>query len=140
MLSKEAAARAARELATLAAARAELLARWQILLMDKTLSRETQIALRKARNALQDHLERADLVGALRDKLGVPVRISGSSEAWDHLKEVDDADKSLTRLYDWLSKELRRAPSGSPNSKMLSQEISALKETQHRIREFLEIR
>jgi hypothetical protein len=140
VLSKEATARAARELGALAVARQELLARWQVLLMDKALSRETLIALRKARNALQDHLQPADLTGALRDKLGVPVRLSGSGEAWDHLGEVDDASRSLEHLNKWLKKELHQVTRDSPRFGQLSREISAVNETRRRIKCFLEIR
>lgn len=140
LLSKEAAARAAAELGALAVARRELLTRWQILLMDRALSRETLIALRKARNAVQDHLQPADLTGALRDKLGIPVRISGSGEPWDHLGEVDDAYNSLGRLNKWLKKELHRVPGESERFRLLSQEISTIKETRERIERFLEIR
>ena len=140
VLSKEAAARAARELGALAVARQELLARWQVLLMDKTLSREALIAQRKARNALQDHLQPADLTGALRDELGVPVRLSGSGEAWDHLSEVDDASKSLGQLSKWLKKELHQVTRDSPRFGQLSREISAINETRRRIKRFLEIR
>jgi Bacterial toxin 28 len=124
---REAAARAARELTALAVARRELLARWQSLLMDRALSRETLIALRKARNALQDHLQPADLTGALRDRLGVPVRLSGSGEAWDHLDEVD-VSRSLGRLRKAMGNELRHVPRGSPRFKQLSHEMDAIKE------------
>jgi hypothetical protein len=140
VLSREAAARAARELTALAVARRELLARWQSLLMDRALSRETLIALRKARNALQDHLQPADLTGALRDRLGIPVRISGSGEAWDHLEEVDGAYASLDRLRRAFGKELHHVPSGSPRFKQLSNEMDAIQETLLRIERFLEIR
>jgi Bacterial toxin 28 len=140
VLSREAAARAARELTALAVARRELLTRWQILLMDRALSRETLIALRKARNAMQDHLQPADLTGALRDKLGIPVRTSGSGEAWDHAGEVDGAYKSLEHLSKWLKRELYRLPGESARFKEISQEISAIRETRKRIKNFLEVR
>jgi Bacterial toxin 28 len=140
VLSKEAAARAARELGALAVARQELLVRWQILLMDKTLSRETLIALRKTRNAMQDHLQPADLTGALRDKLGIPVRISGSGEAWDHLGEVEAALNSLENLRKQFRYELRRMPRESQAFAHLSRETGAIKETFDRMKSFLEIR
>lgn len=140
VLSQEAAARAARELGALAVARRELLARWQILLMDSALSRETLIALRKARNAVQDHLQPADLTGALRDKLGLPVRISGSGEAWDHLDEVGGVYRSLDRLRKAMGKELHHVPRGSPGFKQLSKQMDAIEETMARIDRFLEIR
>jgi hypothetical protein len=140
VLSKEAAARAARELGALAVARQELLARWQVLLMDKTLSREALIALRRARNALQDHLQPADLTGALRDKLGIPVRLSGSGEAWDHLSEVKGALRSLENLRERLRLELHRVPRGNQTFARLSQEMDAIEETCDRTKSFLEIR
>ena len=137
---KAAAARAQRELKALAAARQELLARWQFLLMDKTLSRETLMALRKARNALQDHLQPADLTGALRDKLGIPVRKSGSGKAWDHLDEVDSALGSTRRLHTRLKRDLHRVHAGSAEFKQLSREMEAINETLARVKSFLEIR
>jgi Bacterial toxin 28 len=140
VLSREAAARAARELVALAVARRELLARWQSLLMDRALSRETLGALRKARNALQDHLQPADLTGALRDRLGVPVRLSGSGKAWDHLDEVGGVSRSLGRLSEAMGKELRHVPRGSSRFKQLSHEMDAVEETVARIERFLEIR
>jgi Bacterial toxin 28 len=140
VLSQEAAARAARELGALAVARRELLARWQILLVDGALSRDTLIALRKARNAMQDHLQPADLTGALRDKLGIPVRISGSGEAWDHLGEVQDALRSLENLRRKLGLELHRIPRGSQAFARLSRETDAVKESLDRMKFFLEIR
>lgn len=140
VLSKEAANRAARGLHTIAIARRELLARWQLLLADNTLSPDTRIALRKARNALQDHLTPADLSGALRDNLGMPVRASGSGSVWNHLEEVDSALNSLDKVRDALGRDLHRLPHGSAEFRRISAEMDAIQETVHRIEQFKRIR
>lgn len=140
VLSKEAAARAARELQALAVARQELLARWQVLLVDEGLSPKARALLRRGRNSLQDHLTPGDLAGALRDKLGVPVRMSGSGKAWDHLGEVDSVIKSLTNLHEAFVDELGKLAPGSDAFRRLAHETDALRETRTRIGTFLEIR
>jgi hypothetical protein len=140
VLSKEAAARAARELQTLAVARRELLARWQVLLVDEGVSPHARALLRRARNALDGHMTPADLAGALRDKLGVPVRMSGSGKAWDHLNEVRDALESLNNLHTALIKELSRSSSQGGMFQRITGEVQALAELRRRARRFLEIR
>jgi hypothetical protein len=140
VLSKEAAQRATRELRVLAVARAELLARWQLLLVDTSLSPGARAALRRARNALQDHLQPADLAGALRDKLGIPVRASGSGAVWDHQREVEDALESLANLRKALGRELHGRSPGSADFTRLSAEMDALSEVSKRTSAFLEIR
>lgn len=140
VLSKEAAQRAARELRVMAVARAELLARWQLLLVDTSLSPGARAALRRARNALQDHLQPADLAGALRDKLGIPVRASGSGAVWDHQREVEDALESLANLRKALGRELHGRSPGSADFTRLSAEMDALSEVSKRTSAFLESR
>src|SRR5690606_20666549 len=124
-LSKEAAARAAREIKALAAARREMLARMQLLLMDEGLSEASKNAVRRARNALDDHLTPSDLAGALRDVHGLPVRASGSGRAWDHLGEVEDALKSLDKAKKSLRRELERISHADPAYGKISREINA---------------
>ncbi len=57
---------------------------------------ERKIAM-KCQNSLRDHLHPSDVVGWLRDKMGKPVR-KAEGEAFQHLKEVDDAMKSMKTL------------------------------------------
>jgi Bacterial toxin 28 len=140
VLGKEAAQRAMRELRVLAVARAELLTRWQLLLVDTSLSPGARAALRRARNALQDHLQPADLAGALRDKLGIPVRASGSGAVWNHQDEVGNVIGSLDKLHRAFVRELNMHPAGSPEFIRLSKEMDAFREMSMRIDGFLEIR
>ncbi|MCG8423429.1 MAG: polymorphic toxin type 28 domain-containing protein [Proteobacteria bacterium] len=139
VISKEAAARATRELTNLAVARRELLVRWQLLLADDGLSVGARANLRTARNTLHDHLKPDDLAGALRDKLGLPVRKSGSGVEWDHLGEVNDGLKSLVNARRAVLRDLHRLTPGSAQHKMLSEAADEMAETQRRIKSFLEI-
>ncbi|MCG8418724.1 MAG: polymorphic toxin type 28 domain-containing protein [Proteobacteria bacterium] len=120
-------------------ARRELLVRWQLVLVDEGLSIGVRANLGKARNALQDHLKPDDLAGALRDKLGLPVRKSGSGAEWDHFGEVKDGLRSLEYARSAMLRDLYRLTPGSPQYKMLSAVADEMAETRRRIQSFLEI-
>jgi hypothetical protein len=62
--------------------------------------------LGKAINAIDDHLRPDDLIGALRDNLGVPV-IKGDI-TFQHITETNQAIKSLTNLREVLNHFLQR--------------------------------
>ncbi|MCG8424920.1 MAG: polymorphic toxin type 28 domain-containing protein [Proteobacteria bacterium] len=140
VISKEAAARASKELTTLAVARKELLVRWQLVLADQSLSIGARANLQKARNAVEDHLKPDDLAGALRDKLGIPVRKSGRGDAWDHAGEVDNVINSLSKARDALHRDLRRMPPDTESYQALSQAMDEMAELSRRVSSFLEIR
>lgn len=102
-VSKEFAQSAATRLKALAAGRVELLARLDELAASSLMQPQWRESLSRARNALQDHLHHSDLAGALRDTLSLPVRRSGSGEAFDHANEVDDALNALITIGEKLS-------------------------------------
>jgi hypothetical protein len=139
-ISKEAAARATRELKALAVAREEMLVRMQGMLLDEGLSEASKNTIRRVRNSVQDHLHPSDLSGALRDRLGLQVRKSGSGEAWNHLGEVKDVLNSLKKLHTTMRRELFKLEPGSPGYGVLSRELSALSEMIRRVQKFLEIK
>jgi hypothetical protein len=139
-MSKAAAARASSELKRLAVARQEMLARLQSLLLDEGISEATKNTIRKLRNSVQDHLQPGDLSGALRDMHGLPVRRSGSGEAWDHLREVRDVVNSIRQAKKNLSRGFHNLDPGSPAYGKLSRELDALSEMERTVNAFLEIK
>ena len=138
-LNKEAVARAKRELKALAAGRVELIARLDQALMDPSLNQEVYANLLKARNALQHGFKPADLVGAVRDKLGVPVKKDTAGNIYDHIKEVmntlDSLRKAEETLVTHIPHMLRRAQDPAQFSKL----AGALRELAARGKSFLEI-
>ncbi|MBK8252196.1 MAG: VCBS repeat-containing protein [Polyangiaceae bacterium] len=101
-LSKEAAERAARELKEIANSRGPLIDRLGAIATDPSITGPLRRRVNDAMNALRDHLKPADLSGALRDALGVPVRQKGAGKAFDHATEVGEALTSVSNLRDAL--------------------------------------
>ena len=106
------------------------------------LSPRARRFLEDARNALQNNVKPADLVGALRDRLGAPVRLPDGS-AYNHLEEMTNALSALrsvrTALIDRLA-HLKRVEPRSPVIGPLSRETDAISELIRRTAEFLNIR
>ena len=140
VLSKEALKRATRELKTLAVGRVEMMARLDDLLLDETLDEATRSALRKTRNAIDDHLKPSDLSGALRDIHNLPVRRKGDGRAYTHIGEASEVINSLGKAREQLVRRLRRLQPGSELYSKLSRESDAIAEMQRRVKHFLEIR
>lgn len=92
----------------LMAARQAIMHELQDLIEKGSLPKNTQEKLETALRALEDHAKDADLVGALRDRLGVPVRRASDGKVYDHAKEVETAFNSLENL----SSNLRRLLGG----------------------------
>lgn len=106
-LSKEAIATAKAQLKQLAVGRAELVARLEELAKTPGLSQQMTQCLARARRALGDHLDAKDLVGALRDILGLPVKKGSTGEVFNHAQEVEQALGSLKKLVEALKTEAR---------------------------------
>lgn len=146
VFGSEAAQRAARELRSLMVARAELMTRLTRLAEDSVLTRTKILKdnLESAIESLRTHLTAADFSGALRDKLGLPVRALGSGAAFDHLGEVTDALRSLNSALnsarDAILRQLRHEQPGSEACRRLSEDADALNEIIRRGTAFLEIR
>ena len=140
LLSREAAQQAARRLRELAAGRIELMTRLRQMGDDVTLPIAVRDQMRKTANSIEDHLTPADLSGALRDRLGVPVRASGSGEAWDHLGEVETAVNSMRNARNRLIAHLRGLQPGTPAHTVASREADALAELMRRTQEFIDLR
>lgn len=90
------------------------------------------------RNAIRNHMTPQDLSGALRDRLGMLVRRSGSGRTYDHLGEVNTALNSMTDACRALLGELQRLAPESENYRIISREVEALTEMRRRVLEFLE--
>lgn len=82
----------------LMAARQAIMHELQDLIEKGSLPKNTQEKFETALRALEDHAKDADLVGALRDRLGVPVRRASDGKVYDHAKEVKTAFNSLENL------------------------------------------
>lgn len=138
VLSRQAVQTARRRLQALAAGRIELMQRLTDLSQNPALRGHTRDFVEDARNALRDHLHPEDLSGALRDKLGMPVRRSGSGDLFDHLGEVEDGLRSVDKAIKPLLGDLQRLPRESDAYRVVSREIEAMREMRRRIVEFLE--
>jgi hypothetical protein len=139
-LSREAAQQAARRLRELAAGRIELMARLRRMADDASLPAPVRSQMRKTANSIEDHLTPQDLSGALRDQLGIPVRVPGSGDAYDHLAEVQTAMNSMRNARDSLIDQLDNLEEGTPAFRHLSREAEALREMMRRTQEFLDLR
>ncbi|MEM6274953.1 MAG: hypothetical protein AAF735_06900 [Myxococcota bacterium] len=123
--SKQFVQEATSRLKSLAAGRVELMERLSQLRSSKLMQHQWIDALRKARNALERNLKPSDLSGALRDKLGLEVRVPGSGRAWEHGTEVGNGLTALEKLQEALvarTKHLKGSGSAS------SSEVQALDE------------
>jgi hypothetical protein len=139
VMSKEGVERISKEAVTLNVGRAEMIGRLDNLLASPNIAESTKNAVRSARNALQDHLTQDDLLGALRDKHGLPVLKQGGVP-YDHFGEVNDALKSLEGGKRNLLNELRKVSPGTEGYRTLSSEIEAISEMSARIEKFLEVK
>jgi hypothetical protein len=107
---------------------------------DARLGGDAQGVMRNAGAAIDGHLTNEDLVAAVRDNVGIPVRERGSGEAFDHLREVRDAVNSLDRARDQLLRTMRGQPAGALDYSALSGDADAVKETMRLINALLELR
>ncbi len=137
-LSEDGATQARRELPKLAAERKRMLQRFDRLLEDPRLSQRARAALESARRALENNLKPEEMIGALRDQLGIPVRRSGDGRAWQHLQEASDALNSLEDARGSLTRDLARRPVDEIAG--LSKDIDAISDFIRRVGAFLEIR
>jgi hypothetical protein len=139
VMSKEGVERIGKEAVTLNVGRAEMIGRLDALLKNPDLPASSKNTIERAQNALRDHLTQEDLIGALRDKHGIPVVING--KPYDHLGEVNGALDSLKNARKQLIlRDLQRHAPGTENYRQLSQEIDAIGETIRRTEEFLEVK
>jgi hypothetical protein len=138
VMSKEGVERISKEAVTLNVGRAEMIGRLDNLLASPNIAESTKNAVRSARNALQDHLTQDDLLGALRDKHGLPVIQKG--KIFKHDKEVEEALGSLQRGKENLLRELKKFSPGTDEYRRLSAEIEAITEISARIEKFLEVK
>jgi hypothetical protein len=139
VMSKEGAERIGKEAVTLNVGRTEMIGRLDSLLTSPNIPESTKNALRSARNALQDHLKQDDLLGALRDKHGLPVLKPGGAP-YNHAGEVQEGLLSLQRGRDNLLRELGKISPGTNEYRRLSAEIEAISEMSTRIEKFLEVK
>jgi hypothetical protein len=139
-LSKEAAQRAGQTLRELAAGRIELIERLRRMHADPDLPFAVQDQMRRTATSIEDHLTPADLSGALRDELGVPVRTAGRGREFDHRGEVETALTSLENARERLIVQLGHEAKGSEAYRELSANADAIGEMMRRTREFLAIR
>jgi hypothetical protein len=134
-LSKESVALARKHVDTLAVGRSELLERFAraprgLQNLDDLFDRAT--------NALRTHMTRSDLVGALRDRVGLPVRREGRK--YSHIKEVSDALQSLENLRSALVARVRNEAARMRTVRGPAELADAIREYSRRTREYLEIR
>ena len=129
VMSADGAALARKELKVLNVARTELLARIARLEHPTMKLGERFDALLRV---LTNHLKPVDLIGALRDEVGVPVRAAGSGHVFDHSKEVDDALQSISRSIDLVMEH--------PDSTHFKLVLEGLTEFKNRVSRFMEIR
>jgi Bacterial toxin 28 len=140
VLSRQAVETARRRLRALAAGRIELMQRLTELMEHPGLRSRTRDFVADARNAIRDHMTPQDLSGALRDRLGMPVRRSGSERTYDHLHEVRDTLRGMEKARRALLGELQRLEPGSEGFRVVSRDLDAMAEMQRRVHEFLETR
>ncbi len=138
VLSREAVQTARRRLRALATGRIELIQRLTELSTSGAIRQRTRDLVENARNAIRDHMTPQDLSGALRDRLGMPVRSSGSGRTFDHLGEVNTALSAMTDARRALLGELQRLAPDSEGYRLVSREVEALTEIRRRVDEFLE--
>ncbi len=139
-LSKEAAQRAGQSLRELATGRIELIERLRQMHADPDLPFVVQDQMRRTATSIEDHLTPADLSGALRDELGVPVRTAGRGREFDHRGEVETALTSMENARERLILQLGHVARGSATYRELSANADAIGEMMRRTREFLAIR
>lgn len=139
-LSKESLSKAKEQLITLNIAKTEVVARLDDLSATAKLSQRAQANVRAARNSLIRNLTQDDLVGALRDIYGKPVKQSGSGRIWNHRQEVQQGLNSLEAARDSLITEMRSYQPNSNEFKKVSKEADAIAEMIHRVNKFLEIK
>lgn len=106
-ISREGLAKAKEQIVTLNIARIELIERLDDLPTTLNLSQRGQSEIRAGRNSLIRNLTQDDLVGALRDINGKPVRQIGSGKTWDHLQEVRQGVSSLKNAKNGLIMEMK---------------------------------
>lgn len=140
LMTREVAQQAARRLRQLEVGRTELIERLRRLTLDQSRHPELRGVANDAMNALRDHFKPSDLSGALRDELGIPVRMSGSGASFDHRGEVAATLNSLRRVREQLLREMRRAEPGAATSRELSHLSDALGELMRKTDEFLGLR
>lgn len=126
-IGADAAELAARRVVILQVYKQECIIRLNAILRKGELDRATLRKVRKARNALRDHLSDKDLVGAVRDTAGVPVR--KGAEVFDHLNEIRGTTKSLTKSVERLTAHLRPAVSWTDAGSDLSRDVEWLTTT-----------
>lgn len=138
LLSRTAAREASKRLSELMVGRKAMIGRLEKLGRE---TRDPAIAARARRtvNALNDHYNPSDLSGALRDRLGIPVRESGSGEAFDHLQEVDTAIRSMRNTRERILQVMEGMPRNSPEFGKLSDTADALKEMLKKTDEYLNL-
>lgn len=130
-LSGAATERLRRDLLITEASRRELVPTLDAALKHPDISPRASAALKKAKNALDDHLKPADLTGALRDRAGVPVLNEVTGQAFQHGTEVNRAVDSLTNARNALRREL---DAGGWSSAELQAALDAVSETRNRIK------
>lgn len=139
-LSKEGAKLAKIELRKLAAERMRILDLLDALSREPRLSANSRARIRSARRALENNLKPEEMVGALRDELGIPVRRAGDGHVYDHLQEASEALESIERSRRAVAKETVRLEAGGEDIAGLSKSLDAISSFLARVRAFLEIR
>lgn len=139
-LSRRGAKRVQQELPKLAAERDRTLETLDRLASDPRWTQQTRARIRRAINAVTKNAKPEEMTGALRDMLHIPVRRSGDGYTFDHLAELSNAMRSLTRAQDALGAELNRLRQDQHEIEGLSKDLDQLADFDRRIRAFLEIR
>jgi hypothetical protein len=137
-LSAEGLTRARAELPKLVEETKRMLKMLETILRDESLPQNTRGAVRSALNAMKNHLKDHDLVGALRDALGVPVK--KGDIVMDHLHEVDSALTALENAKGSLVGLLSKMKSKGLDISRLSKQIDAIERFVGRIRAFVGIK
>lgn len=103
------------------------------------LSAATSARLRRAANAVTEHLDQKDVIGALRDKHGLPVQnLSGGT--YDHLLEVDNGLSSLTNARNALIRQKRNLAPDDPAHSKISYTLDAINEMREKVIELRDLK
>lgn len=129
--------RLVKEVKVLSAARLELAARLRHRLERAGLGQELSTNVRKAANGLERSHSAEDLVGAVRDRYGIPVPKAEGVD-FNHEKEIRDVIGSLRKVEESMKKEIRRSLERGESPGELSKLLEAVREYEARVERLVE--
>lgn len=119
VLPPEVAAAKAKALPRIEAFGKRLIERLDAQLASGRYGEQSRANIEALRNGIHDHHSAADLTGALRDNLEMPVRRRGSGEVRKHFKEVTEPFNGINQTIQSLRIEFDRTWNrGAPNSEV----------------------